>query len=136
MRSQPWRDLHSGTQQGEGHTWVKRHNSKKQEAWPRVLTQGSPSGRLSQELIYLSYHLPHPHHSSVRQSRQLNLIYQGTVRFGPCKWQPTPVLLPGESQGRRSLVGCRLWGRTESDTTEVTQQQPQQHLSSNRMSIP
>ena len=32
----------------------------------------------------------------------------------------TPVLLPGESQGRRSLVGCRLWGRTESDTTEAT----------------
>ena len=30
-----------------------------------------------------------------------------------------PVLLPGESQGRGSLVGCRLWGRTESDTTEV-----------------
>ena len=36
---------------------------------------------------------------------------------------PTPVFLPGESQGRRGLVGCRLWGRTESDTTEVTQQQ-------------
>ena len=28
------------------------------------------------------------------------------------KWQPTPVFLPGESQGRQSLVGCRLWGRT------------------------
>ena len=28
------------------------------------------------------------------------------------KWQPTPVLLPGESQGRGSLVGCHLWGRT------------------------
>ena len=42
------------------------------------------------------------------------------------KWQPTPVFLPGESQGRGSLVGCRLRGRTESDTTEVTQQQPQQ----------
>ena len=28
--------------------------------------------------------------------------------------------LPGESQGWGSLVGCRLWGRTESDTTEVT----------------
>ena len=28
------------------------------------------------------------------------------------KWQPTPVFLPGESQGRRSLVGCRLWGCT------------------------
>ena len=36
------------------------------------------------------------------------------------EWQPTPVLLPGESQGQGSLVGCRLWGRTESDTTEVT----------------
>ena len=36
------------------------------------------------------------------------------------KWQPTPVFLPGESQGRRGLVGCRLWGRTESDTTEAT----------------
>ena len=42
------------------------------------------------------------------------------------KWQPTPVFLPGESQGQRSLVGCRLWGRTESDTTEATQQQ--QHM--------
>ena len=36
------------------------------------------------------------------------------------KWQSTPVFLPGESQGRGSLVGCRLWGLTESDTTEMT----------------
>ena len=36
------------------------------------------------------------------------------------KWQPTPVFLPGESQGMGSLVGCRLWGHTESETTEVT----------------
>ena len=36
------------------------------------------------------------------------------------KWQPTPVFLPGESQGWGSLVGCRLWGHTESNTTEVT----------------
>ena len=43
------------------------------------------------------------------------------------KWQRTPVFLPGESQGQGSLVGCHLWGRTESDTTEVTQQQQQQH---------
>ena len=34
------------------------------------------------------------------------------------KWQPTPVFLPGESQRRGALLGCRLWGRTESDTTE------------------
>ena len=36
------------------------------------------------------------------------------------KWQPTPVFLPGESQGWGSLVGCHLWGLTESDTTEET----------------
>ena len=42
------------------------------------------------------------------------------------KWQPTPVFLPGESQERQSLVGCRLWSRTESDTTEATWQQQQQ----------
>ena len=34
------------------------------------------------------------------------------------KWQPTPVFLPGESQGRRSLVGYSPWGRKEMDTTE------------------
>ena len=39
------------------------------------------------------------------------------------KWQPTPLFLPGEFQGWGSLVGCRLWGCTESDTTEATQQQ-------------
>ena len=36
------------------------------------------------------------------------------------QWHPTPVFLPGESQGWGSLVGCRLWGRTELDTTEAT----------------
>ena len=35
------------------------------------------------------------------------------------KRQPTPVFLPGESQGRGSLVGCRLWGYTELDMTDV-----------------
>ena len=36
------------------------------------------------------------------------------------QWQPTPVFLPGESQGQGSLVGCCLWDRTELDTTEET----------------
>ena len=36
------------------------------------------------------------------------------------EWQPTLVFLPGESQGWGSLVGFRIWGRTESDTTEAT----------------
>ena len=34
------------------------------------------------------------------------------------EWQPTPVFLPGESHGWRSLVGYSLWGRKESGTTE------------------
>ena len=34
------------------------------------------------------------------------------------RWHPTPVLLPGKSHGRRSLVGCSPWGHKESDTTE------------------
>ena len=37
---------------------------------------------------------------------------------GRRRWHPTPVLLPGKSHGRRSLVGCSPWGRWESDTTE------------------
>ena len=40
-------------------------------------------------------------------------------------WQPTPVFLPGESQGRGSLVGCHLSGRIESDRAKATQQQQQ-----------
>ena len=43
-----------------------------------------------------------------------------TIMHWRRKWQPTPVFLPGESQGRGSLVSCRLWGRTESDRTEAT----------------
>ena len=41
------------------------------------------------------------------------------------KWQPTPVFLPSESYGQKSLVGCHLWGCTESDTTDVIWQQQQ-----------
>ena len=55
------------------------------------------------------------------------------------KWQPTPVFLPGESHGRRSLVGCRPWGHTESDTTEATwrqQQQPSAQLVKSRSIAP
>ena len=36
------------------------------------------------------------------------------------KWQPTPVFLPGESQGQQSLAHCRLWGDRQSDTSEAT----------------
>ena len=35
------------------------------------------------------------------------------------KWQPTPVFVPGESHGQRSLAGYSPWGRQESDTIEL-----------------
>ena len=44
----------------------------------------------------------------------------GQLRSLRRKWQPTPGVLPGESQGQESLVGCSLWGRTELDMTEAT----------------
>ena len=47
-------------------------------------------------------------------------LSSNSLLFQRRKWQPTPVFLPEESQGRGSLVGCRLWGRTESDTPEAT----------------
>ena len=49
------------------------------------------------------------------QHRELNSELCGDLH---AKEHPTPVLLPGESHGRRSLVGCGPWGRQESDTTE------------------
>ena len=61
----------------------------------------------------------------VRHDRATSLSLFTFMRWRR-KWQHTPAFLPGESQGRRSLLGCRLWGRTESDTTEATQQQQQQ----------
>ena len=50
---------------------------------------------------------------------------EGTFQAGEGWGRATPVFLPGESQGRGSLMACCLWSRTESDTTEVTQQQQQ-----------
>ena len=55
----------------------------------------------------------------VRQDRMTSLSLF-TFMHWRRKWQPTPVFLPGESRGQESLVGCCLWGRTESDMTEAT----------------
>ena len=49
---------------------------------------------------------------------RLQTILQSYSNQGRRQWWPTPVLLPGKFQERRSLVGCHLWGREESDTTE------------------
>ena len=48
---------------------------------------------------------------------EAHLVRNSTGRWRR-QWHPTPVLLPGKSHGRRSLVGCSPWGHKESDTTE------------------
>ena len=55
-----------------------------------------------------------------KEIEENNRIGKTRDLFWRRKWQPTPVFLPGESQGRGSLLGCRLWGCIESDTTEAT----------------
>ena len=56
-------------------------------------------------------------HSELQLKRAVDLLlHQESLRRR--QWHPTPVLLPGKSHGRRSLVGCSPWGRQELDTTE------------------
>ena len=45
-------------------------------------------------------------------------FWPASTEYWRRQWHPTPVLLPGKSHGRRSLVGCSPWGHEESDTTE------------------
>ena len=61
----------------------------------------------------------------VAKSQTRLSVFTFTFHFHPLEREmaPTPMFLPGESQGQGSLVGCHLWGHT--DTTEVTQQQQQ-----------
>ena len=65
------------------------------------------------------------HGVSKSRTRLSNFSFTFPFMHWRRKWQPTPAFLPGESQGRGSLVGCPLWGRTESDTTEAAEQQQQ-----------
>ena len=114
-----------------GHDWATSlplftfmHWRRKWHPTP-VLLPGKSNGRRSHGCI----------HAARGAFMQLRLQSMGSLRVGHDwatslslftfmhwrrKWQPTPVFLPGESQGWGSLLGCRLWGRTESDTTEET----------------
>ena len=79
-------------------------------------TQGSNPGLL--HCRQMLYHLSHQGSPRLSLFRDLGLI-PGLGRFPwRRKWQPTPVFLPGESHGWRSLVGYSPQGRKESDTTE------------------
>ena len=59
-----------------------------------------------------------PSHNLTRASAQMLELPPSEREEGRRQWHPTPVLLPGKSHVRRSLVGCSPWGRQESETTE------------------
>ena len=59
----------------------------------------------------------HPNIGKASSRREILSCFE-IEKAGRRQWQPTPVLLPGKSHGHRSLVGCCLWGRIESDRTE------------------
>ena len=61
-------------------------------------------------------HVTHKKH----QTRLRNFTFTFTFLHWRSKWQHTPLFLPGEPQGQRSLVGCLLWDCIEPDTTEAT----------------
>ena len=68
--------------------------------------------------------MPLGHHRSLNwapcaiQQVPTNYFARGSVHMWRRHWRPTPALSPGNSHGRRSLVGCSPWGREESDPTE------------------
>ena len=76
-------------------------------------------------MLQLRAHVPQWRSPVVKLRPGVAYIYMYTPKFNILlndgrrrQWHPTPVLLPGKSHGRRSLVGCSPWGREESDTTE------------------
>ena len=58
-------------------------------------------------------------HLPAMQETQVRSLGQNKIPWRR-KWQPTPVLSPGESHGQRSLAGYSPWGRKEWDMTEPT----------------
>ena len=78
--------------------------------WPQEITQGEiPVNIIPIRKKY------------IKRKSGKTFIYCYLVNYDQRRqWHPTPVLLPGKSHGRRSLVGCSPWGHEESDMTEVT----------------
>ena len=69
--------------------------------------------------VTLRYHLSCQHFLSPLLYYFLLSTYNYIISYYRRRqWHPTPVLLPGKSHGRRSLVGCSPWGREESDMNE------------------
>ena len=89
--------------------------------------QAPPSARFSRQEYWSGVPLPAPIYIHVSPLFLISFPFKSpqstewrcyTVGLWRRQWHPTPVLLPGKSHGRRSLVGCSPWGREESDMTE------------------
>ena len=103
-----------------GHDWVTELNWTEgvEKNWPHFSNEN-----ISRPPRSINLRSVNQYYSLIVNNGNLQLIWLGQIIAGSYrrrKWQPTPVLLPGKSRGRRSLVGCSPCGRTESDTTEVT----------------
>ena len=107
-----------------------------QETLKSLLQHHSAKASVLQSSAFFMVQLLHPYMTTGKtisltiwtfvgkvMSLLFNIMYIKSPRR---QWQPTPVLLPGESHAQRSLVGCRLWGVTDLDMTEETYQQ--QHV--------
>ena len=68
----------------------------------------------------MSVFIPIPKKGSAKESQTITQLPSSQILGRRRQWHSTPVLLPGESQGAGSLLGCFLWGRTESHRTEAT----------------
>ena len=121
-----------------GAWWAAVHGVAKSRTWLSDFTFTFHFHALEKEMAthssVLAWRIPRmgePHGLPSMRSHRVRHDWATSLSLFPFmhwrrKWQPTPVFLPGESQGWGSLLGCRPWGRTESDTTEATQQQQQQ----------
>ena len=107
------------------HTWY--HSQRQQPCLVPTLTELAYAGSKALRAFFvlkwimkrLGNNLPY---SELRQKIQIpkgaTSIHLHQHKLQRRRWHPTPVLLPGKSQGWRSLVGCSPRGREESDTTE------------------
>ena len=68
--------------------------------------------------IYSVTYITYTHYIYIVVYIVITFIYVIGYIYWRRQWHPTPVLVPGKSRGRRSLVGCSPWGREELDTTE------------------
>ena len=113
------------------HLWAQRlkHLPAMRKTWVQSLDQEDPLGKkMATHSNILAWNIPWMEELGGLQSIGLQRVRHDwatsfslfTFMHWRRKWQPTPIFLLGESQRQRSLAGSRLWGRTESDTTEVT----------------